>query len=112
MAENTVLVVDDDAAVRTVLTRALTRAGYHVNTATSAATMWEMVAAGEGDVLITDVVLPDENAFELIPRIRARRPDLPIIVMSARNTIMTAITAAEKGAFEYLPKPFDLNEML
>ena len=112
MAENTVLVVDDDAAVRTVLTRALTRAGYHVSTASNAAAMWEMVAAGEGDVLITDVVLPDENAFELIPRIKARRPDLPIIVMSAQNTIMTAITAAEKGAFEYLPKPFDLNEML
>ncbi|WP_038035643.1 nitrogen regulation protein NR(I) [Thermopetrobacter sp. TC1] len=112
MAQNTILVVDDDAAVRTVLTRALTRAGYHVSTGSNAAAMWEMVAAGEGDVLITDVVLPDENAFELIPRIKQRRPDLPIIVMSAQNTIMTAITAAEKGAFEYLPKPFDLNEML
>jgi len=108
----TILVVDDDAAVRTVLTKALTRAGYKVSCGSTAAAMWEMVLTGEGDVLITDVVLPDENAFEMIPRIKQRMPHLPVIVMSAQNTIMTAITAAERGAFEYLPKPFDLNEML
>ena len=67
---------------------------------------------GEGDVVITDVVMPDENAFDLIPRIKKLRPDLPIIVMSAQNTLMTALSAAEKGAFEYLPKPFDLNELV
>ncbi len=110
--QKTILVVDDDAAVRTVLTRALTRAGYKVSSGGSASAMWQMINSGEGDVLITDVVLPDENAFEMIPRIKSRRPDMPIIVMSAQNTIMTAITAAERGAFEYLPKPFDLNEML
>ncbi len=110
--QKTILVVDDDAAVRTVLTRALTRAGYKVSSGGNAAAMWQMINSGEGDVLITDVVLPDENAFEMIPRIKSRRPDMPIIVMSAQNTIMTAITAAERGAFEYLPKPFDLTEML
>ena len=68
--------------------------------------------AREGDVIITDVVMPDENAFELIPRIKRLRPDLPIIVMSAQNTLMTALTAAEKGAYEYLPKPFDLSELV
>jgi two-component system nitrogen regulation response regulator GlnG len=67
---------------------------------------------GEGDVVITDVVMPDENAFDLIPRIRRLRPELPIIVMSAQNTLMTALSAAEKGAYEYLPKPFDLNELI
>jgi two-component system nitrogen regulation response regulator GlnG len=56
--------------------------------------------------------MPDENAFDLIPRMKKLRPDLPIIVMSAQNTLMTALTAAEKGAFEYLPKPFDLNEVV
>ena len=56
--------------------------------------------------------MPDENAFDLIPRIKKLRPDLPIIVMSAQNTFMTAITAAERGAYEYLPKPFDLNELV
>ncbi len=111
-SEKTILVVDDDAAVRTVLTKALTRAGYKVRSGSTAAAMWEMVLKGQGDVLITDVVLPDENAFSMIPRIRQRMPHLPVVVMSAQNTIMTAITAAERGAFEYLPKPFDLNEML
>ena len=56
--------------------------------------------------------MPDENAFDLIPRIKKLRPDLPVIVMSAQNTLMTALSAAEKGAYEYLPKPFDLNELV
>ncbi len=110
--QRTVLVVDDDAAVRTVLTRALMQAGYEVKTGVNAAAMWEMTAGGEGDVLITDVVLPDAEAFDVLPRIRRRRPELPVIVMSARNNVMTAIRAAERGAFEYVPKPFDLSEML
>ena len=61
---------------------------------------------------ITDVVMPDDNAFELLPRIKRMRPDLPIIVMSAQNTFMTAIKASERGAYEYLPKPFDLKELV
>ncbi len=112
MAGETILVIDDDAAVRTVLTRALAQAGYEVRSGSNAAAMWELAASGEGDVLITDVVLPDAEAFEVLPRIRKRRPELPVVVMSARNTVMTAIRAAERGAFEYLPKPFDLSEML
>ncbi|MDE2462958.1 MAG: nitrogen regulation protein NR(I), partial [Alphaproteobacteria bacterium] len=58
------------------------------------------------------VVLPDENGFDLIPRIKRTRPELPVIMMSAQNTILTAITAAERGAFDYLPKPFDLKELI
>ncbi|HFC05178.1 MAG TPA: nitrogen regulation protein NR(I), partial [Rhizobiales bacterium] len=108
----TVILADDDTAIRTVLTQALTRAGYEVRATGNAITMWRMVAEGEGDIVITDVVLPDENAFEILPRIKKARPNLPVIVMSAKNTIMTAITAAERGAYEYLPKPFDLKEML
>jgi two-component system nitrogen regulation response regulator GlnG len=107
----TIIVADDDAAIRTVLNQALGRAGYLVRTTGNAATLWRWASAGEGDLVITDVIMPDENAFELIPRLRKLRPDLPIIVMSAQNTLMTAITAAERGAYEYLPKPFDLNEL-
>ena len=70
------------------------------------------MAAGEGDLVITDVVMPDENAFDVLPRIKKLRPDLPIIVMSAQNTFMTAIKASERGAYEYLPKPFDLKELI
>src|SRR6202451_2791727 len=107
----TILVCDDDSAIRTVLNQALGRAGYDVRTTGTAAGLWRWVAAGEGNLVITDVVLPDENGFDLIPRIKRVRPDLPVVVMSAQNTLLTAITAAERGAFEYMPKTFDLKEL-
>jgi two-component system nitrogen regulation response regulator GlnG len=112
MAEATILVADDDQGIRTVLTEALGRAGYDVRTTGTAATLWRWVADGDGDVVITDVVMPDENGLDLIPRIKKLRPDLRVIVMSAQNTLLTAVKAAERGAFEYLPKPFDLGELV
>ena len=112
MATGHILVADDDAAIRTVLSQALTRAGYEVRVTGTAGTLWRWVQAGEGDLVITDVVMPDENAFEVLPRIKELRPDLPIIVMSAQNTFMTAIKASERGAYDYLPKPFDLKELV
>src|SRR5579872_5311997 len=111
MPAGTILICDDDAAIRTVLNQALGRAGYDVRTTGTAAGLWRWVAAGDGSLVITDVVLPEENGFDLIPRIKKIRPDLPIVVMSAQNTILTAITATERGAFDYLPKPFDLKEL-
>lgn len=112
MPTGSILVADDDTAIRTVLNQALSRAGYEVRSTGNAATLWRWVSQGDGDLIITDVVMPDENAFDLIPRIRKARPDLPIIVMSAQNTFMTAIRASERGAYEYLPKPFDLKELI
>jgi two-component system nitrogen regulation response regulator GlnG len=112
MPAGSILVADDDGAIRTVLNQALSRAGYEVRSTSNAATLWRWVSQGEGDLVITDVVMPDENAFELIPRIKKLRPELPIIVMSAQNTFMTAIRASERGAYEYLPKPFDLKELI
>ncbi|WP_173931754.1 nitrogen regulation protein NR(I) [Chelativorans sp. Marseille-P2723] len=111
-AHGNILVADDDAAIRTVLNQALTRAGHQVRVTSNATTLWRWVAAGEGDLVITDVVMPDENAFDMLPRIRKARPRMPVIVMSAQNTFMTAIKASEAGAYEYLPKPFDLTELL
>src|ERR1017187_4737680 len=112
MPSGHILVADDDAAIRTVLNQALSRAGYEVRSTGTVAGLWRWVAAGEGDLVITDVLMPDDNAFELLPRIKRMRPDLPIIVMSAQNTFMTAIKASERGAYEYLPKPFDLKELV
>jgi two-component system nitrogen regulation response regulator GlnG len=111
MNSGIVLVADDDQAIRTVVTQALSRKGYDVRTTGNAATLWRWVSDGEGDVVITDVVMPDENGLDLIPRIRKIRPDMRIIVMSAQNTLVTAVKATERGAFEYLPKPFDINEL-
>jgi two-component system nitrogen regulation response regulator GlnG len=112
MPLGTILIADDDTAIRTVLTQALNRAGYEVRATGQAGTLWRWIQAGDGDLVITDVVMPDENAFDVLPRIKNIRPDLPIIVMSAQNTFMTAIRASERGAYEYLPKPFDLKELL
>ena len=112
MTPPTVLVADDDRSIRIVLTQALGRAGYQVRTTSNAATLWRWVEDGEGDLVITDVVMPDENGLDLLPRIRRIRPDLRVIVMSAQSTLMTAIKATQRGAFEYLPKPFDLKELL
>ncbi len=112
MNASTILIADDDRAIRTVLNQALARLGYDVRTTGNAATLWRWVADGEGDLVITDVVMPDENGLDLIPRIKRIRPELRIIVMSAQNTLMTAVKATERGAFEYLPKPFDLRELV
>ncbi len=112
MPASTILVADDDRAIRTVLNQALARLGHDVRTTGNASTLWRWVADGEGDLVITDVVMPDENGLDLIPRIKKIRPELRVIVMSAQNTLMTAVKAAERGAFEYLPKPFDLKELI
>ena len=112
MTPPTVLIADDDRSIRTVLTQALGRSGYQVRSTGNAATLWRWVEDGEGDLVITDVVMPDENGLDLIPRIKRIRPDMRVIVMSAQSTLMTAVKAAQRGAFEYLPKPFDLQELI
>src|SRR5579885_1968834 len=109
---STILVADDDRAIRMVLNQALVRLGHEVKMTGNAATLWRWVADGEGDLVITDVIMPDENGLDLIPRIKKMRPELRVIVMSAQSTLLTAVKATERGAFEYLPKPFDLRELV
>src|ERR1043165_3573779 len=112
MAAGSILVADDDSAIRTVLNQALSRAGYEVRTTSNAAAVGRWVSQGDRYLVISDVVVPDENVFDLLPRIKKLRPELPVIIMSAQNTFMTAIRASERGAYEYLPKPFDLKELI
>ncbi|UWQ97953.1 sigma-54 dependent transcriptional regulator [Rhodobacteraceae bacterium S2214] len=110
--DGTVLVADDDRTIRTVLTQALTRAGCKVHATSSLVTLMRWVEEGKGDLVISDVVMPDGNGLEQLPLIAAARPGLPVIVISAQNTIMTAIQAAEAEAYDYLPKPFDLPDLM
>jgi two-component system nitrogen regulation response regulator GlnG len=112
MTPPTVLIADDDRSIRTVLTQALGRSGYQVRSTSHAATLWRWVEDGEGDLVITDVVMPDENGLDLIQRIKRLRPELRVVVMSAQSTLLTAVKATQRGAFEYLAKPFDLKELL
>ena len=110
--DGTVLVADDDRTIRTVLTQALTRAGCRVHATSSLTTLLRWVSEGKGDTIITDVMMPDGNGLEMLPKIASDRPGLPVIVISAQNTIMTAIKAADANAFDYLPKPFDLPDLM
>jgi two-component system, NtrC family, nitrogen regulation response regulator GlnG len=110
--DGTILVADDDRTIRTVLTQALTRAGCKVHATSSLMTLMRWVEEGKGDLVISDVIMPDGNGLDALPRISKLRPGLPVIVISAQNTIMTAIQAAEAEAFDYLPKPFDLPDLM
>ncbi|SHM05594.1 two-component system, NtrC family, nitrogen regulation response regulator GlnG [Paracoccus solventivorans] len=110
--DGTVLIADDDRGIRIVLTQALTRAGCRVHATGSLAQLMRWVEEGAGDLVITDVMMPDGNGLDLIPAIARARPDLPVIVISAQNSIVTAIRATEAAVFDYLPKPFDLPELM
>ncbi|RLJ41815.1 two-component system nitrogen regulation response regulator GlnG [Litoreibacter meonggei] len=110
--DGTVLVADDDRTIRTVLTQALTRAGCKVHATSSLTTLMRWVGEGKGDLVISDVMMPDGNGLELLPAIKEQRPSLPVIIISAQNTIMTAIQATEADAYDYLPKPFDLPDLM
>jgi len=111
MSAGNVLVVDDDNAIRTVVAQALRREGHHVTTAASLAELRRAIAGGLPDVLVTDVVLPDGNGLDLVGSLVESNPDLPVIVFSAQNTLATAVRATEVGAYDYLPKPFDLDAL-
>ncbi|MDB0048377.1 sigma-54 dependent transcriptional regulator [Pseudomonadota bacterium] len=112
MDAKNIIVVDDDRTIRVVISTALTRAGYNVKSSGTAAGMWRLVDSDFADILITDVGLPDGDALDVLPKLQNMKPKLKIIVMSARTTLLTAVRAKKKGAFEYLPKPFDLDELL
>ena len=107
-----VIVVEDDSSIRVVISTALSRAGYNVKSSGTVAGMWRLVESNFADVLITDVGLPDGDALDILPKLQKMMPQLKIIVMSARTTLLTAMRAEKKGAFDYLPKPFDLDELL
>src|SRR6516164_9032928 len=91
MPEGSILVADDDAAIRTVLNQALSRAGYEVRSTGNAATLWRWISQGDGDLMMSDVVVPEESAFGLVPRIKEGGPEVPSVVMSAQDTFVSAI---------------------
>ncbi|HEX5536454.1 MAG TPA: nitrogen regulation protein NR(I) [Sphingobium sp.] len=106
-----VLVVDDDSAICVVVSEALRRAGHSVRIAGTIADRAALLESFRPEILVTDVKLPDGDGLDDVNRIIDRWPDMRVIILSAQNTLNTAVRATEKGAFEYLPKPFDLNEL-
>lgn len=111
MSEKTVLLAEDDASIRLIVNQTLVTAGYAVRATSSPEALERWVRNGEGDVVVTDVYLTDTPIFELLPSFKLVRPELPIIVMSGQNTILTAASAAQHGAYDYLPKPFDIDQL-
>jgi two-component system nitrogen regulation response regulator GlnG len=107
---NEVWVIDDDRSIRWVLEKALTKAGMRVTTLSNANGVMEALARGQPEALITDVRMPGMDGFALLDKIKQRYPDLPVVVMTAHSDLDSAVSAYHSGAFEYLPKPFDIEE--
>ena len=111
MSNKTLIIAEDDESIRLVTSRYLQDLGYEIFMATNLKELWKLIESNKGDVLITDVMLPDGELFDILPQIVEYRENLPVIVVSAKNNLQTAISATRQGAYEYLPKPFDLDEL-
>ncbi len=110
MAAESVWVIDDDQSIRWVLEKALEKANMDVKSFSSASGILETLERGQPDALITDVRMPGMDGFELLGKIQQRFPELPVIIITAHSDLDSAVTAYQDGAFEYLPKPFDVQE--
>ena len=111
MSNKTLIIAEDDESIRLVTSRYLQDLGYEVILASNLKELWKLIESNKGDALITDVMLPDGELFDILPQIIEYRESLPVIVVSAKNNLQTAISATKQGAYEYLPKPFDLDEL-
>ncbi|MBF0462797.1 MAG: nitrogen regulation protein NR(I) [Magnetococcales bacterium] len=109
---HTILVADDDHAVRYVLEQALGRAGYRVRSFASGKALLDGAEEGQVDLVITDIVMPSGSGLDLLQTLRTRYPALPVIVMTAQSTLNHAVQAFERGAFDYLAKPFDIRRLI
>lgn len=104
-----ILLADDDDSVRLVLSKALSRAGHSVRATDNAETLLKWAKAGQGEIIVTDVMMSGREVFERLPEISEARPQMPVIVISANNTVNTALKSGRHKVFEYIPKPFDLD---
>ncbi|MGB5202090.1 MAG: nitrogen regulation protein NR(I) [Sedimenticolaceae bacterium] len=107
---NEVWVIDDDRSIRWVLEKALTKAGMQVTTFSNANGVMEALERDEPEAIISDVRMPGMDGFALLERIKQKHPELPVVIMTAHSDLDSAVSAYHSGAFEYLPKPFDIEE--
>ncbi|MFP8968143.1 nitrogen regulation protein NR(I) [Pokkaliibacter sp. CJK22405] len=109
-SETNVWIVDDDRSIRWVLEKALSQAGLQVQSFESADQALRQLSRGTPDVLLSDIRMPGTNGFGLLERVHNEYPALPVIIMTAHSDLESAVASYQGGAFEYLPKPFDVDE--
>ena len=107
----TVLVVEDDPSIAIVIAAALEAEGLETVCCDTIEERDRLLVTQHVSALVTDVMLPDGDGIETLARVREQIPELPVVILSARNTLDTAIRASDTGAFEYFPKPFDIDEL-
>ena len=107
-----VLIADDDKSVRTVLSQAFIRAGCKVKSTALISTLCKWIDQGDGDIIISDIMMLDGDILEIIPLITSKKPKIPIILISGQNNVLTTIKVNELGVYEYFPKPFNLKDIL
>ena len=103
-------IADDDRSIRWVLERALQRADIGVRSFESADQVISALRTQQPDALVTDICMPGTDGLKLLERMQRDYPDIPVIIMTAHSDLESAVSAYQGGAFEYLPKPFDVNE--
>jgi two-component system nitrogen regulation response regulator GlnG len=107
-----VWIVDDDSSIRWVLERALNQAGIQNESFADADQLLQRIVSEQPDVIISDIRMPGTSGLELLSSIHERHPGLPVIITTAHSDLESAVASYERGAFEYLPKPFDLDEVI
>src|SRR5262245_53944881 len=111
MTQGTILIADDEELIRRVLADALSEEGYTVETADSGAHAWDCLQARKFDLAFFDIRMPEPSGLDLLLRAQDAKIDIPIIIMTGQTTLTNAVEAMKRGAFDYLTKPFDLNEV-
>ncbi|GGB98400.1 nitrogen assimilation regulatory protein [Novosphingobium endophyticum] len=106
-----VLLVEDDMSIAIVITAALESEGFEVTHCQTIEERDRLLSEQSFQAMVTDVMLPDGDGIETIGRVHSLRPDMPVLILSAQNTLDTAVRATDTGAFEYFPKPFDIDEL-
>ncbi|VAW55530.1 Nitrogen regulation protein NR(I), GlnG (=NtrC) [hydrothermal vent metagenome] len=109
MNEHNVWVIDDDASIRWVLEKALKTSGFLVSSFETADAALDFLKTAQPDVIITDIRMPGTDGFELLSILNNKYSDIPVIIMTAHSDLDSAVSAYQGGAFEYLPKPFDID---